>query len=118
MSNYLLDTFNTVKSKPDTTREPNKPEGTVWSKTLKSVIMIKNGLTRISDNIKKININAEVDPQALLTVKVENFHAVSHFKHPTCSQLQYARDFGATMLESAKRMTRWSVYYFTHPSSY
>ena len=118
VSNYLLDTVNTVTSKPDTTRELNGPEGTISSKTLKSIIMIKNGLTRISDNIKKINIDVEVNPQALLTVKVENLHAVSHFKHPTCSQLQYARDFGATMLESAKRMTRWSAYYFTHSSSY
>ena len=72
VSNYLLDTGKTVKSKLDTTRELNGPEGTISSKTLKSVIMIKNGLIRISDNIKKININVEVNPQALLTVKVEN----------------------------------------------
>ena len=30
----------------------------------------------------------------------------------------YARDFGSTALESAKQMTRWSAFYFTHPTSY
>ena len=39
-------------------------------------------------------------------MKVENLHAVSHFKHPTCIQLHYARDFGTTALESAKRIRK------------
>ena len=29
------------------------------------------------------------NPETLFTVKVENLHAVSHFKHPTCRQLHY-----------------------------
>ena len=58
------------------------------------------------------------NPEALFTVKVENLHAVSHFKHPTCRQLHYAREFGTTALESAKRMTQWSAFYFTHSTSY
>ena len=95
VSNYLLNTVNTVKSKLDTTRELNGPEGTISSKTLESVIMIKNG-------------------QALLTVKVENLHAVSHFKHPTCSQLQYARDFGATMTRCKENDQMVSILF--HPS--
>ena len=39
-------------------------------------------------------------------MKVENLHAVFHFKHPTCIQLHYARDFGTTALESAKRIRK------------
>ena len=58
------------------------------------------------------------NPETLFTVKVENLHAVSHFKHPTCRQLHYAREFGTTALESAKRMTQWSAFYFTHSTSY
>ena len=34
----------------------------------------------------------------------------SHFKHPTCMQLHYARDFETATLESAKRMTQWSIF--------
>ncbi len=51
-------------------------------------------------------------------MKVENYHAVLHFKHPTCLQLQHARDLRATALESAKRMTIWSAYYYKHIDSY
>ena len=32
--------------------------------------------------------------------------------------LHYARDFGTTALESAKRMMQWSAFYFTHSTSY
>ena len=96
----------------------NGREGTVASKTIRSVNMINEGLTRLQSNIAKRNPELTVNPEALLTVKVENLHAVSHFKHPTCMQLHYARDFGTTALESAKRMTQWSAFYFTHSTSY
>ena len=46
--------------------------------------MINQGLARIQSNIAKINPELTVNPEALLIVKVENLHAVSHFKHPTC----------------------------------
>ena len=73
---------------------------------------------RTSLNIEKLNPEAKGNPESLLTLKVETLHAVTHLKHPTCLPLQYARDFGSHMLESAKRMARWSAYYFTQPSSY
>ena len=72
--------------------------------------MINQGLTRLQSKIAKINPELPVNPEALLTVKVENLYAVSHFKHPTCMQLHYARDFGTTALDSAKRMTQWSAF--------
>ena len=81
----------------------NGPEETVASKTIRSVNMINQGLARLQSNIAKINQELTVNPEALLTVKTENLHVVSHFKHPTCMQLHYARDFGTTALESAKR---------------
>lgn len=102
----------------DNSKETNGPEGTVASKTIRSVNMINQGLARLQSNIAKINPELTVNPEALLTVKVENLRAVSHFKHPTCMQLHYARDFGTTALESAKRMTQWSAFYFTHSTSY
>ena len=79
---------------------------------------INQRLARLQSNIAKINPELTVNPEVLLTVKVENLHAVSYFKHPTCMQLDYARDFRTTALESAKRMTQWSAFYFTHSTSY
>ena len=78
--------------------------------------MINQGLARLQSNIAKIN--PTVNPETLLTVKVDNLHAVSYFKYPTCMQLHYARDFGTTPPESAKRMMQWSAFYFTHSTSY
>ena len=101
-----------------TNKKTNGPEGTIASKTVKSVAMINQGLVRLTKNIRTINPDLVLNPEALLTVKVENLHAVSHFKLPTCMQLHYARDFGDTVLEAAKRMTNWSAFYFTRPTSY
>ena len=86
-------------------KETNGPEGTVASKTIRSVNMINQGLARLQSNIAKVNPELTVNPEALLTVQVENLHTVPQFKHPTCMQLHHARDFGTTAQESAKRMT-------------
>ena len=79
--------------------------------------MINQGLARLQKIITKIKPELTVNPEALLTVNVENLYAVSHFKHPICMQLHYVR-FGSTALESAKRTTLWSAFYFTHSTSY
>ena len=118
VSGYLQGTVQSVQTLLGNSKETNGPEGTVASKTIRSVNMINQGLTRLQSNIAKINPELTVNPEALLTVKVENLHAVSHFKHPSCMQLHYARDFATTALESAKRMTQWSAFYFTHSTSY
>ena len=84
-------------------QETNGRQGTVASKTI---------------NIAKINPELTVKPEAPLTVKIEKLLAVSHFKHQICKQLHYTRDSETTALESAKRMTQWSSFYFIHPTSY
>ena len=109
---FLKGTVSSVQALTGTTRKTNGPEGTVASKTTDSVAMIHHGLHKISLNIEKLNPKAQVNPESLLTLKAENL------KHPTCLPLQYAGDFGSHMLESHKRMARWSAYYFTQPSSY
>ena len=87
-------------------QETDGPEGTVASKTIRSVNMINQGLARLQSNIAKINPELTVKPEASLTVKIENLLAVSHFKHQICKQLHYARDFETTALESAKRIRK------------
>ena len=118
VSGYLQGTVQSVQILLGTSKETNGPEGTVASKTIRSVNMINQGLARLQSNIAKINPELTVTPEALLTVKVESLLAVSHFKHQICKQLHYARDFETTTLESAKRMTQWSSFYFTHPTLY
>ena len=55
-----------------------------------------------------------IKQQAYLTVQIENVHAVSHFKHPTCTLLEYAKNVANSMKEPLKRSTKWSAYYFSH----
>ena len=119
VSRYLRTTVSSVQALLGSEKITNGPDGTVANKTVLSVSMLANGIARIATNVRALNHRCgQVKPESLLSVKVENFHAVSHFKHPTCPLLQYARDFGATVFESAKQMTRWSAFYFTHPTSY
>ena len=77
-----------------------------------------NALERLDKNIDVLSPTFSIKPEVCLTIQVENVHAVSHFKHPTCALLEYARGFGNNMKESLKRATKWSAYYFTHANSY
>ena len=96
----------------------NGPEGTVASKTVKSVQLVEKGLQKLLVDLREVNLHLEIDPTACLTLQAKSFHAVSHFKHSACTTLNYARDFGNVMYESLKRTSRWEAYYFTHGSSY
>ena len=77
-----------------------------------------DGLERLDKNIDVLSLTFSIKPEVCLTIEVENVQAVSHFKHPTCTLLEYARDFGNNMKEPLKRATKWSAYYFTHANSY
>ena len=87
-------------------------------KTAKSVHLVKKGLNKLRLNIADVNPTYKIEPEVCLTLQVESQHAVSHFKHPSCTVLEYARDFGNTMHESLKHTSQWSAYYFTHRRSY
>ena len=56
--------------------------------------------------------------QSLLILVVENLHTTMKMKHSAPSLLDYCRDFEKAMRESIKRITKWSVKYFTHQKSY
>ena len=53
--------------------------------------------------------------QSLLTLVVENLHATMKMKHSAPSLLDYCWDFEKAMRESIKRVTNWSIKYFTKP---
>ena len=61
---------------------------------------MENGLERLDKNIDVLSPTFSIKPEVCLTIQVENVHAVSHFKHPTCTLLEYARDFGNNMKET------------------
>ena len=56
--------------------------------------------------------------ESLLTLNVENQHAVTHFKKETFTLYEHAQIFGSSVEEGVKRVTPWSAHYYTHPSSY
>ena len=62
--------------------------------------------------------NMNFNMESLLTLNVENQHAVTHFKKETFTLYENAQIFGSSVVEGVKRVTPWSVHYYTHPKSY
>ncbi|KAJ7365457.1 hypothetical protein OS493_005565 [Desmophyllum pertusum] len=118
VSSYFKSTIDEVKSTRNSNSVTNGPQGTIASKTATSLVLVEKGLERLDTNFSELSPDFKIKPEVCLTVQVENLHAVSHFKHPTCTLIEYSRDFGNTMHESLKRTTTWSAYYYTHPQSY
>ena len=118
VSSYFKSMVDEVKTTLKSNRVTNGPEGTIAAKTATSLDLVEKGLQRLDANFSETNPDYKIKPEVCLTVQVENLHAVTHFKHPRCTVLEYARDFGKAMHESLKRTTNWAAYYFTHPQSY
>ena len=118
VSAYIKSTVLSVQEIRNSNNVTNGPQGTVASKTAKSVHLVEKGLNKLRLNIAEVNPTYKIEPEVCLTLQVESQHAVSHFKHPSCTVLEYARDFGNTMHESLKHTSQWSAYYFTHRHSY
>ena len=95
----------------------NGPEGNVASKTVESVRLVEWGLSRLID-ITNLYGYDRSNLQSCLTLDVEHFHATTHYKMPVMSMLQHCRSFGDCIKESLKRLSHWSVHYFTHPKTW
>lgn len=71
---------------------------------------------------KKIKVvlgfNIQLNLDALLTLHVENQHAVTHFKRDTFSLYEYDLIFGSSVEEAVKRVSKWAAAYYTHPALY
>ena len=70
-------TVQSVQTLLGNSKKTNGPEGTVASKTIRSVNMIKQGLTRLQSNIAKINPELTLNPESREPPR--SFP----FKHPT-----------------------------------
>lgn len=62
--------------------------------------LVEKGLTKLRTNLAEVNPTHKIEPEVCLTLQVESQHGVSHFKHPSCTVLEYAGDLGNTMRES------------------
>ena len=100
----------------------NGPEGTVSTKCSKSLELLKKSLQSTESNIKELStypgFNLQLDLETLLTLHVENQHAVTHFRRDTFSLYEYALIFGSSIEEAVKRISKWAATYYTHPGSY
>ena len=100
----------------------NGPEGTVSTKCSKSLELLKKSLQSTESNIKELStyqgFNLQLNLETLLTLHVENQHAVTHFKRDTFSLYEYALIFGSSIEEAVKRISKWAATYYTHPGSY
>ena len=105
VSSYCNGTIENVKASRALTSTTNRPQGTIAAKTATFLNLLENGLERLDKNIDTSSPGFSIKPEVCLTIQVENVHAVSHFKHPTCTLLEYSRDFGSNMKESLKRAT-------------
>ena len=76
--------------------------------------LVEKGLNKLRFKVAEINLSFKIEPKVCLTLQVESQHAVSHFKHPSCTALEYTKDFGNKMHELLKRTSQWAAYYFTH----
>ena len=118
VSAYFKSAVDEVKSTINSNRVTSGPEGTISTKTATSLELVEKGLEKLDANFTEMNPDFKIKPEVCLTVQVENLHAVSHLKHPTCTVLEYARDFGNAMHESLKRTSNWAAFYFTHSELY
>lgn len=84
VSSYCNGTIEDVKQS-SAISTTNGPQGTIAMKTATSLNLLEKGLERLDKNIDKLSPGFFNKPEVSLTIQVENVHAVSHFKQPTCT---------------------------------
>ena len=98
------------------------PQGTVPNKCFKFLELLKKSLISIKANIRELSLfdgyKMRLNMEALLTLHVENQHAVTHFKRDTFTLYEYATMFCTSVEEAVKRVSKWAAAYYTHPNSY
>ena len=88
---------------------------------MKSLELMAQSLRKVENNMKDLSSNPgfamNLNLESLLTLNVENQHAVTHFKKETFNLYEYAQMFGSSV-KGVKRVIPWSAHYYTHPNSY
>lgn len=95
------------------TRQTNGPEGTISSKTRSSIHRMSSEMQIIQSRLTDFKLPTP-ELSTFLSNRVENLHAVSHFKHQTFSTLTYCQDFGKIAKECQKREGNTGFTHYTH----
>ena len=91
--------------------------GNVAGKTIESLDMIKSGVNRLDRIVHDFKYR-KTNLLSCLSLDCEHFHASQHFKSVVLSMQQYCVQFGSTLMESIKRISKWSAHYFTSDTSW
>ena len=95
----------------------NGPEESVAGVTLKSVQLISSGLNRLNEITEDYSYR-NVKLLSFLALDVENFHSSTHFKSTALYMQQYCRQFGSTVKESIKKISKSRAHYYTGKNWY
>ena len=71
-------------------------------------------MNEITEDYRYMNVNL----LSCLTLDVEHFHSSTHFKSTMLYMQQYCRQFGSTVRESIKRISKWSAHCYTGKNWY
>ena len=95
----------------------NGPDRSVACVAMKSVQLISRVLNRLNEITEDYSYR-NVNLLSCLTLDVEHFHSSRHFKSTVLFMQKYCRQFGSTVKESIKRISKWSAHYYTGKNWY
>ena len=90
----------------------NGPEGSIFAKTMKSILLLQWGLSRMKSNLDEFGFDSS-NLLSCMTLDIEHLHSTVNFKHGVQTMLQYARSFSSSIKGSVKSLTNWSAFYYT-----
>ena len=96
------------------------PQGTISSKSKRSVEILSESLCSLRDFLKDVNpgFNSFLKLVATLTLVVENFFSQMRSRNDMPTALEFAYLFAPTIRESLKQLTDTGFLYYTSPHSY
>ena len=96
------------------------PQGTISSKSKRSVEILSESLCSLRDFLKDVNpgFNSFLKLVATLTLVVENFFSQMRSRNDMPTALEFAYLFAPTIRESLKQLTDTGFVYYTSPHSY
>lgn len=96
------------------------PQGTISSKSKRSVEILRESLCSLRDFLKDVNpgFHSFFKLVATLTLVVENFFSQMRSRNDMPTALEFAYLFAPTIRESLKQLTDTGFVYYTSPHSY
>ena len=111
---------NEVQEKMGRKAATQGPQGTISSKSKRSVEILSESLCSLRDFLKDVNpgFNSFLKLVATLTLVVENFFSQMRSRNDMPTALEFAHLFAPTIRESLKQLTDIGFVYYTSPHSY